>query len=39
MTPAKTIAAIATVMIVLSLVAVLLADRLVGLGRMMGLSR
>jgi putative spermidine/putrescine transport system permease protein len=37
--PDPTIAAIATVMIVLSLVAVLLADRLVGLGRMMGLSR
>ncbi|MCC6792273.1 MAG: ABC transporter permease [Thermomicrobiales bacterium] len=37
--PDPTIAAIATVMIVLSLVAVLIADRLVGLGKMMGLDR
>jgi putative spermidine/putrescine transport system permease protein len=37
--PDPTIAAIATVMIVFSLVAVLIADRLVGLGKMMGLSR
>jgi putative spermidine/putrescine transport system permease protein len=37
--PDPTIAAIATVMIVFSLVAVLIADRLVGLGRMMGLDR
>jgi putative spermidine/putrescine transport system permease protein len=37
--PDPTIAAIATVMILLSLLAVLIADRLVGLGKMMGLGR
>lgn len=37
--PDPTVAAIATVMVVLSLVAVLIADRLVGLGKMMGLGR
>jgi putative spermidine/putrescine transport system permease protein len=37
--PDPTVAAIATVMIVLSLVAVLIADRLVGLGKMMGLGK
>ncbi|MFN8591861.1 MAG: ABC transporter permease [Thermomicrobiales bacterium] len=37
--PDPTVAAIATVMIVLSLIAVLIADRLVGLGKMMGLGK
>jgi putative spermidine/putrescine transport system permease protein len=37
--PDPTIAAIATVMIALSLIAVLIADRLVGLGKMMGLGK